>query len=260
MDCLIYRPKLRAFTLVELLVVIAIIALLVSILLPALGQAREEARKANCSSNGRSCGLACYQFAIDHNDWYPMYNATEFKGSMYESQYPQRSFWYGDIAPYMDYARDDKFLSYNPLTARDQGINAPKSLTCLSIPQSESRGLILLGFGWNWNSGGYQFYKSDPDRYQGEWWKPRKFSAIKNASTAGLIGENRWDVYCMPWAWTGEISWSKPKLECYYGKRHNDGGIYVCVDGHVEYAKYKDLVDDWLDRKLISIIRPDRMP
>jgi prepilin-type N-terminal cleavage/methylation domain-containing protein/prepilin-type processing-associated H-X9-DG protein len=58
----------RAFTLVELLVVIAIIAILAALLLPALTAAKARAYQAACTNNSRQIALAIVLYAGDNND------------------------------------------------------------------------------------------------------------------------------------------------------------------------------------------------
>lgn len=62
----------RAFTLVELLVVIGIIALLISILLPSLSRARQSANQLACLANLRSIGSAIQMYANQSRDSLPI--------------------------------------------------------------------------------------------------------------------------------------------------------------------------------------------
>jgi prepilin-type N-terminal cleavage/methylation domain-containing protein/prepilin-type processing-associated H-X9-DG protein len=61
----------RAFTLVELLVVIGIIALLVGILLPALNRARVTALETQCASNIRQLVTSLNMYAAENKGKYP---------------------------------------------------------------------------------------------------------------------------------------------------------------------------------------------
>ena len=59
-----------AFTIIELLVVVAIIAMLMAILLPALSKARDAARRVVCATNLKQVLLTQNMYANDYRDWY----------------------------------------------------------------------------------------------------------------------------------------------------------------------------------------------
>lgn len=68
MKWIMARLHRKAFTLVELLVVVAIIALLAALLLPNLGKVRENARRVNCLSNLNGIYKACAAWGLDPRD------------------------------------------------------------------------------------------------------------------------------------------------------------------------------------------------
>jgi prepilin-type N-terminal cleavage/methylation domain-containing protein len=72
----------NGFTLIELLVVILIISVLASMLLPAISHARGLATRLSCASQLRQCGIACFAYAGDWNDYFPQQN-------------PNPNFWSG---------------------------------------------------------------------------------------------------------------------------------------------------------------------
>ena len=65
------RSERKAFTLVELLVVIGIIGVLIAVLLPALSKARRQAQEVQCMSNLRQWGMGFYMYADSNKGLLP---------------------------------------------------------------------------------------------------------------------------------------------------------------------------------------------
>jgi prepilin-type N-terminal cleavage/methylation domain-containing protein/prepilin-type processing-associated H-X9-DG protein len=83
-----YSP--RAFTLIELIIVIAIIAALAALLLPAIGTVMDHARDAKCIENLRQVGIIINAAAIDNNSIYPKIE-NDSKHPMHPD--PQEKVW-----------------------------------------------------------------------------------------------------------------------------------------------------------------------
>ena len=114
-----FKAELRsAFTLIEMLVVIAIIAILVAILSPTISRAMENAKTTQCLSNIRQVGLALTNYAVDNRGYLPPV------GSWGGQNVPT---WFNTIAPYLgsDVAdiRDGEIASISRACPSWQGRN-----------------------------------------------------------------------------------------------------------------------------------------
>jgi prepilin-type N-terminal cleavage/methylation domain-containing protein/prepilin-type processing-associated H-X9-DG protein len=88
--------SIGAFTLVELLVVMAIIGILSGLLLPALVSSRDQARETACMSNLRQIGMGFTMYSDDYSEYMP-------RGYVKTSSSPGRYYrWYHAVNAYID--------------------------------------------------------------------------------------------------------------------------------------------------------------
>ncbi len=92
-------PSPLAFTLVELLVVIALIAALTATLLPALSAARGAVKRAVCGSNLRQVGLAIHAYAVAERGHIPRGPDPLHPFDFGSNQMATNQLWIGDGAP-----------------------------------------------------------------------------------------------------------------------------------------------------------------
>jgi prepilin-type N-terminal cleavage/methylation domain-containing protein/prepilin-type processing-associated H-X9-DG protein len=154
-------PRRRAFTLVELLVVIGIIALLVSILLPAMNRARQQAIQVDCASQLRQLGQALVIY-VDHS-----------KGC-----YPTPSGWH--VAGGDGTGEDEPGPGWTEQLAPDFVPPTAPIYNCKAFPQ-EYRINYFLGSRWI-------YQRTQPPWGSGDV-KPMKFSDVKLASDFVLSGD-----------------------------------------------------------------------
>jgi prepilin-type N-terminal cleavage/methylation domain-containing protein len=69
-----------AFSLIELLVVVAVMAILAALLLPALATSKERAKRTTCVGNLHQLFLGCTIYASENSDWFPGIGHDSFDG------------------------------------------------------------------------------------------------------------------------------------------------------------------------------------
>ena len=92
---LLRREKIKIFTLIELLIVIAIIAILAAMLLPALNGAMEKAKLIDCAGKQKQLGIGFMQYVNDNRDYFPPHQAEVIDPVTHNREYWPGTLTYG---------------------------------------------------------------------------------------------------------------------------------------------------------------------
>jgi prepilin-type N-terminal cleavage/methylation domain-containing protein/prepilin-type processing-associated H-X9-DG protein len=231
----------KAFTLVELLVVIGIIALLIAILLPALNSARRQANQTKCLAALREIGSAFFQYAVEHKGTWPVAVYKKSATSADPVNDPPEMRWVDMISKYVH----RKGVNYDQLSEVRRGSvlwGCPNFAAANEFNPTDVNQKFRTGYGMQY----YPFSpsiktSSDPanpgnlayidlsanPKSVGQW---AKQSQWKNTSSRGLIADSNTHII----AGTGTMS--RAAINFHYGTATtywpvNGTSNYIAVDG-----------------------------
>jgi prepilin-type N-terminal cleavage/methylation domain-containing protein/prepilin-type processing-associated H-X9-DG protein len=117
----------RAFTLVELLAVIAIVGLLIGLLLPAVQSVRNSARRSSCANNLAQTAKALHHHHQSRESLPPgTYDLSDYTGSRPQWGFLDQRCWMHDILPFLE--RSDLYNAIEQYAAPRRAAGQPQSL------------------------------------------------------------------------------------------------------------------------------------
>ena len=230
------HPK-GAFTLIELLGVIAIIAILAGMLLPALAKAKEKGKSARCLSNQRQIGLSVMMYSQDFDDYLPYGYAYTWPGQA-------DLYWWQDLVrPYIDSEEIYTCPSMNPhmeyTYRRPRGLPNPLIRDYIANAQG---GAYAANGKPNWIGARGPFINNykNPSRHLSDVADASGTVAIFDGFRAAEIWRleqvDAWHNAGYGAAFVGNSP--EPKIPTgHVHKRHNNGFNAIFTDGHASLIK-----------------------
>lgn len=239
-DAAPFRPR-RAFTLVELLVVIGIIAVLIALLLPALQRARQQAQQVTCASNLRQMGQALVMYT-NETKYYPGHAGLSSGGQPVAAWPPRLRAYLNDNQGVFFCPSNDAGFQWQ----RAQGSPGGKYATAQDTGLGYKTGELLLNvfvvpFSYGYNDWGMYRSGLAPDGLQkglgGDLWSAKELRAnvVRSPTEMIAIADNTPDG-----SWDYNLDPTTPSE--YPGKIHNKGANVLFCDGHVLWYAQAELI------------------